>query len=50
MLYNKKQNQTLDIRLPYLSFFEDDFAKIIQDLDPNKAYGHNKISICMLKI
>ena len=38
MLYSKKQNQTLENRLPSLSFFEDDFAKIIQNLDPNKAF------------
>ena len=23
---------------------------IIQNLDPNKAHGHDKISICMIKI
>ena len=24
--------------------------KVIRKLDPNKAHGHNKISICMLKL
>ena len=28
----------------------DDIVKIIQKLDPNKAHGHDMISICMLKI
>ena len=28
----------------------NDIAKIIQNLDPNKAHGHVKISICMIKI
>ena len=31
-------------------FGSDDIAKIIQKLDPNKAHGHDMISICMLKI
>ena len=26
------------------------FAKIIKNLDPNKAHGHDKISIGMLKL
>ena len=33
-----------------VSFSQDDVAKIIQNLDPNKAHGHDNISICMLKI
>ena len=28
----------------------DDIAKILQNLDPNKAHGHDKISICMLQL
>ena len=37
-------------RLRKIMFSEDDIAKIIQNLDPNKARGHNQISIRMLKI
>ena len=33
-----------------IRFSEDDIAKIIQNLDPNKAHGHDQISIRMLKI
>ena len=33
-----------------IDFGSDDIAKIIQMLDPNKAHGHNMISIRMLKI
>ena len=37
-------------RLSSVSFSQDDIAKIIQNLDPNKTYGHDGISIRMLKI
>ena len=37
-------------RLSKIRFSEDDIAKIIQNLDPNKAHGHDEISISMLKI
>ena len=33
-----------------MRFSENDMAKIIQKRDPNRAYGHNQISICMLKM
>ena len=33
-----------------IDFGLDDIAKIIQKLDPNKAHGHDMISIRMLKI
>ena len=33
-----------------MRFSEDDIAKIIQNLDPNKAHGHDQISIRKLKI
>ena len=33
-----------------IDFGSDDIAKIIQNLDPNKAHGHDMISIRMLKI
>ena len=37
-------------RLTKIRFSEDDIAKIIQNLDPNKAHSHDQISIRMLKI
>ena len=36
--------------LSSVNFCQDDIAKIIQNLDPNKAHGHDNISISMLKI
>ena len=33
-----------------ISFSKDGFAKIIKNLDPNKAQGHDMSSIRMLKI
>ena len=39
-----------DNRLSSVSFSQDDIAKIIQNLHPNKARGHDNISILMLKI
>ena len=39
-----------DNRLSSVSFSQDGIAKIIQNLDPNKAHGHDNISIRMLKI
>ena len=33
-----------------LSFSNNDIEKMIQNLDPNKAHGHDKISIRMIKI
>ena len=38
-----------DICLSSVSFSHDKIAKVIQNLDPNKAHGHDKISIRMLK-
>ena len=32
------------------NFSIDGIAKILQNLDPNKAHGHDKISICMLQL
>ena len=37
-------------RLSSVRFCQDDITKIIQKLDPNKAHGHYKISIHILKI
>ena len=39
-----------DNRLSSVSFPQDDIAKIIQNIDPDKTHGHDKISIRMLKI
>ena len=39
-----------DNRLSSVRFSQDGIAKIIQNLDPNKAHGHDNISIRMLKI
>ena len=33
-----------------LNFSNNDIERIIQNLDPNRAHGHDKISICMTKI
>ena len=33
-----------------IDFGSDDIAKIIHNLDPNKAHCHDMISICMFKI
>ena len=33
-----------------MRFSKDGISNIIQNLDPNKAHGHDQISICMLKI
>ena len=40
----------IDSRLSSVSFSQDDTAKIVQNVDPNKVLGHDKISIRMLKI
>ena len=37
-------------RLSSVTFSEDDIEKLIQKLDPNKAHGHDQISIRMLKL
>ena len=39
-----------DNRLSCLSFSHDKIAKVIQNLDPNKAHGHDNICIRMLKV
>ena len=36
--------------LSTVPFTKDHIANIIKNLDPNKAHGHDMISICMLKI
>ena len=37
-------------KLSTLEFCTDDIVKIIKSLDPNKAHGHDEISIRMLKL
>ena len=39
-----------DGSLSYCHFTKDDILRIINNLDPNKAHGHDEISIRMLKI
>ena len=39
-----------DQSLTSINFSQDDILKIIQNLNPNKAHGQDKISICMIKI
>ena len=53
----KNDNQLLprlhfltDKHLSTVKFVNTDILKITQNLNPNKAHGHNKISIWMLKI
>ena len=41
---------TTEKRLNTLNFSNNDIEKIIQNLDSNKAHGHDKISIRMIKI
>ena len=36
-------------RLSFLEVCVDDIIKTIRSLDQNKAHGHDKISICMIK-
>ena len=38
-------NYKTDNHLSTVDFSIDDIAKILQNLDPNKAHGHDKISI-----
>ena len=43
-------NYKTDYRLLTVNFSIDDIAKILQNLDPSKAHGHDKISIRMLQL
>ena len=43
-------NYKTDYRLLTVNFSIDDIAKILQNLDPNKAHVHDKISIRMLQL
>ena len=40
----------IDNRLSSVSFSHDKIAKVIQNLDPNKAHGHDNTGILMLKV
>ena len=39
-----------DNRLPCVSLPHDKIAKVMQNLDPNKAHGHDNTSMRMLKV
>ena len=39
-----------DKRLSTITFSAEDTGKIIWSLNPNKAHGHDNLSICMLKL
>ena len=39
-----------DNRLSLASFSHDKIAKVIQNLDPNKAHGHDNIRIRIVKL
>ena len=43
-------NYQVDNDLLTVNFSIDDIAKIIQNLDPSKAHGHDKVSIHMLQV
>ena len=43
-------NYIIDKRLSAVTFLVREIGKIIQNLDSNKAHGHNNLSIRMLKI
>ena len=45
----KKQKKTRE-SLTTIDFSNNDILKIIRNLDPNKAHGHDMISIRMVKI
>ena len=39
-----------DNRLLFVSFSQHNIAKIVQNLNQNKAHDHDNISMCMLKV
>ena len=41
---------TTEKHLNILNFTDNDIEKIMQNVDPNKAHGHDKISISVIKI
>ena len=40
----------IEKRLNTLNFSNNDIENIIQNLDPNKAHGHDKVSVRIMKI
>ena len=44
--YSKHTNSILET----IIFSKEDIYKIIKNIDPNKAHGHDMISICMIKL
>ena len=40
----------IDKSLPTIYFSDEEILKIIRSLDPNKAHGHDNISIWMIKL
>ena len=46
----QKQKQKTHESLTAIDFSNNDILKIIRNLDPNKAHGHDMISIRMVKI
>ena len=49
-LPNTCSKHTNNIFLDTIFFSKEDIYKIIKNLDPNKAHGHDKISIRMVKL
>ena len=41
---------TTEKHLNILNFTDNDTEKIMQNVDPNKVHGHDKISICLIKM
>ena len=39
-----------DKSISTVTFTSDDIATLIENVDPNKAHGHDMISICMFKL
>ena len=49
-LFQKKKKKKLHESLTTIDFSNNDILRIIRSLDPNKACGHDMISITMVKI
>ena len=45
-IFGKKTDKSIST----VTFTSDDIATLIENLDPNKAHGHDMISIYMLKL
>ena len=44
------KSKNTDKSISTVTFTSDDIATLIQNLDPNKAHGHDMLSIRMLKL